>query len=509
MADLARDRVPLKTATDFTDLSRIVQNETQERLSVSIQVSTLPDFGGADGGLKAAAKRGLLSLLAALALAAGLACGGSSPSVAPAPTSGASATAVAPTQAAATVTTPAITPTPKVAVGAKDFPADQAQVLQQIFDRTSDLRGLAAKGPVAMKLINRNDAANYLITTIKEDDKKIIALHQEVYRLLGLIPEDGDILQLQVALLKALVLGFYDPDVKTLFVIEDLGATSAVSRSTVAHELTHALQDQYYDINAVEKRVQNDWDAESAYTDVLEGDARNSENAYTGRFFSQSDFAEQLRSFATLPSPGVTIPDAIRRELDTPYTDGLRFVRNVSPRLQNGVDSLFTNLPKTTEQILHPQKYIDGEGPKVVDLKPVQDALGPGWREMGSSTLGEFTWQNILLLGVSDLRSAQNGADGWGGDRWNLYGRDDGGRLMEIGVSWDSVDQAKKFWSAFVGSLNGRSGGRLRADPNAASVSWDQGGKQWRAAIAGDTVTILVSNNAAATRAAAAVLGLP
>jgi len=441
-----------------------------------------------------------LAALLALALALAAACSGGDAST---PT----ATPTTPVVSTATPeATPAVTAT-RPAVATRPFPPEAAQQLQEILNRTAEIRGLQPRGEVDMKLIGREDAATYLRAAIKDMDRRVIALHEEVYGLLGLIPEDADLLQLEIDLLQALVLGFYDPDVKAFFVLEDLGATSAASRSTAAHELTHALQDQYYDLNAISARLEKDWDATAAFIDLVEGDARATENTYTSRFFTGGDFAEMLRTFARLPASTVNIPQVVRRELDTPYTDGLRFVQAVSSRLPQGVDALFARLPTTTSQILHPEKYLDGVGARPVDLLSLEVALGPGWRTLGQSNLGEFTVQSLLLLGLSDGGRVRAAAAGWAGDQWLLYGKDDGARVLQYTVMWDDAGQARELWSALVASLGGREAGGLAVSGD--SLVWRSDGKVTRAALVGDTVTLVVSNREEASLAAAGALGLP
>jgi hypothetical protein len=377
-----------------------------------------------------------------------------------------------------------------------------------LLERTAQLRGLAPKAEVPAFLISRDDTVTYLLSTIEPDDRDSIALHQEVYRLLGLIPDDGDLLKFQVELLKGAVLGFYDPDVKALFVLDDLGLSSPVTRLTLVHEYTHALQDEYYDINGHDVALRNDWDAEDAFTDTIEGDARSMETKFLtpnaniplSRFCNDASFTI---------NEGSNIPAIIQRELNTPYTDGLCFMRTVAPKLPEGDDSILKSLPATTAQVLHPEKYLAGEGPRPVELPDLVGLLGPDWKQMGASTLGEFTMQNLLLLGVSDVDTVKKAAAGWGGDRWQLYGRGDGARLIEVRIAWDSPADASEFWQAFVASLNKRSNNRLAADAKSPTVVWDQSRKTLHAALAGDTVTFEVATDAGAAKTAAGVLGVP
>lgn len=390
-------------------------------------------------------------------------------------------------------------PTPRPRLGARPFPASEEATLARLFARTAEIRGLPPLYEVEKLIISRSDAAEYLISAIEPEDEEEFALKQEVYSLLGLIPEDADLLALQISLLRMLVLGFYDPAEDALFLVEDIGINSTLGQSTIVHEMVHALQDQHYDINATYESLERAWDASAAYTHLIEGDARKHEAEFVGA-------QAPATCSATIPSARLpNIPAVIQRALESPYTNGLCFVRTVAARLPNGVDSLFENLPSTMEQVLHPNKYLEGENAVLVELRPLGEVLGGGWREVATNTFGEFLWWNYLLLGLSDTRTVLDAGAGWGGDRWRLYRDANGDRLIHMEVVWDSFADAEQFWRAFVTSLNNR-GGTPRLDQNARSVAWQHQGKHLRAAITGDWVTLVVSDRADAADAAAGAL---
>jgi hypothetical protein len=438
--------------------------------------------------------------MAAWVLLLAVACSNGSPSATPTATpEPPTATAVA---EAPTPVPPAVTPTPRPRLGARPFPEAEAENLRRLFVQTAEVRGLEPKGDVEKLIISRRDAAEYLISAIEPEEEAAIRLRQDLYRLVGLIPDDADLLELRISLLRALVLGFYDPDEKALFIVEDIGISSGIGRSTIIHEMVHALQDQHYGINEIYHSLEKDWDAIAAYIHVIEGDARYHELEVVGARHPQT-------CSAVIPAaPLRTMPAVIQRELESSYTNGLCFVRTVVPQLPNGFDSLFENLPSTIEQVLHPDKYLEGEGAANVELRPVSEVLGRGWREVGGSTLGEFWWWNYLLLGLSNNRQVMDAGAGWGGDRWILYGHDDGSMLVHIGVVWDTEADAVEFWRAFIASLNGREGSS-RLSASASEVAWVEDGKHLRATIRGDAVMLIVSDNEDALNRVASVLGLP
>lgn len=413
------------------------------------------------------------------------------PQVTPTPESAAALPTAALTPAPPSPT-PAPTATPRPPPESRPFPPELRRQVQALLDRTAQIRGTPPKSDVEMNLINRKVAVEYFRNGYDEEDLAEIAVSQDLYRLLSLIPPDADIKELFLSLLGIGILGFYDPELKAFFLLDDLGGIdSSSSRTTIVHEFSHALQDQYYDINAIQKRLRHDHDAMLAFIDVLEGDAVATEGAYSGT---------RPRGAACFAIPPVInlgrIPFVIQRELNTWYEDGYCFVRAVSDKLPNGTASLFEKLPTTSEQILHPEKYLSGEGAKAVVLPNLESVLGEGWKEIGRDKFGEFSLQNVLVLGfTNDRKRAQDAAAGWGGDEWTFYARGDQ-RLFNMRIDWDTTDDAREFFASLRASLERRVASTATAVTDTAFRIVLEG-KTWRASISGDQTTLLVTNDPA------------
>ena len=350
-----------------------------------------------------------------------------------------------------------------------------------------------------MSLVGRTQAIEYYRNGFDAEDLRDTQTQEDVYHLLSLIPESTDLLDTFLNLLGGGILGFYDPELDAFYLLDDIGGVdSFTSRTTVVHEFTHALQDQYYDLDATGERLRDDWDASLAFSHVVEGDAVATETAYSG-------FPVRLTNCFTIPGVSNSgTPYVIRRDLMTWYEDGYCFVKAVAPRLDRGSLSIFEKLPTTTEQILHPEKYLTGEGAAPVSAPQVD--LGEGWGEIDTSTMGEYLLQNLLVLGLPGERPrVQEAAAGWGGGTWRLYGRDDA-RLIEAAVVWDTPADAQQFWIALADSVRARA---QSFDGAEGGFRATLDGKAWRAVVAGDRVTVLVSTDAAALDRAAEALGLP
>jgi hypothetical protein len=449
-------------------------------------------------------RRSLFILLCLALLAA--ACGGDST---PAPTA-----TPADTATPVPTSTPAPTPTPEPKrPEASAFPPNLELRAQGILQEIARLRGTPQKGNVEKFLLNRAQARAYYSedppANPQAGGSRPLDAKNELYKLLGLVPDraDTNVQQQSVDNLISLITGFYSAELKAFYMLDEItgGVLGGSATATIAHEFVHALQDQYYDINAIAARIEDDWDATRAFQDVLEGDALYFEEQYLG-YSLRSTY--RVPVCFTIPQPARSVPFIIERELDTWYEDGLCFVRAVLPQLPGGIASVWEHLPSTTEQVLHPEKYIAGEGAKPVTLQPIDAALGEGWTKLAQHNFGEFTLQNLLVAGLASNRPlVQRAAAGWGGDAWSLYVQDDA-RLMQSTIVWDSEAEAREFWDALVTSLYNRGSGR-QPPIGEDRLSLDLADRTWRGAIAGDRVTLLVSNDPAALDRVAMRLAMP
>jgi hypothetical protein len=338
-----------------------------------------------------------------------------------------------------------------------------------------------------------------------------VDLKQETYVLLGLIPPPENtggrkIDDLQLDNLISQITGFYNPEYNAFYLVDTIngGIRGGLARSTIVHELTHALQYQYQDIDAIARERASDWDGTTALLDLVEGDAVNTENLVLG-FSTRSTYRQPVCFTIPAPQrPGTAF--AVERELDTWYEDGLCFVQAVSGQVLRGVTGIFEDLPTTTEQILHPEKYLAGEGAAAVNLRRLE--LGPAWQALGSANLGEFGLQNLLLLGLlSDRPGVQSAAAGWGGDAFALYGSNDA-RLFYAETTWDTPEDAREFMDALVASLARRAGAAPPSDPQ-YSYAIDVGSAAWRTYLTGSRVTILAATDREALTAAARTVEHP
>ena len=275
------------------------------------------------------------------------------------------------------------------------------------------------------------------------------------YRLFGLMPDTLDLRALLLALYTEQVVGYYDPDSTTLYVVE--GTDPAQLRLVLAHELVHGLQGQYVALDSLlSQRGQND--RRMAAQAVMEGQATLAsltalmpEQDYSAMPDFWGEFRRSVRAQQDrLPVFGAA-PAIIREGLIFPYLAGADFVRWFARAYPDTVP-FGPRLPASTEQILHTERYRERDAPVALWPEGSQTAL----YEDG---LGEFETRVLLtqLSGSESVGSA--GALGWGGDRYVVLPASPGYALVWWSV-WDSEKAAERVATLLERGWPGRPGRR-------------------------------------------------
>ncbi len=401
------------------------------------------------------------------------------------------------------------TATPIVRPEANPFPDDLRQQALDLLNQVAAARGIQDPQPVDMFILTRDQARNFYsargggasVAVTPTPGPPPIDARQALYELLGLVPKavqgsnTPTVQQSEQDNLISIAAAFYDPVYNAYYMIDSVagGIYGATAKADIVHELTHALQYQTVDINAIAAQRAGNFDAFTALRAAMEGDAINSEMDNLGYAVR---FTLRLPSCFEIPPPrNAGAPPAIERELDTLYEDGYCFVKAIAGQDQVAAQHLIENPPTTMEQIYHPDKYLAGEQAIPVAPKPLEEALGAGWQKLSNGTFGELGLQNILLTGLPDDRTrVQTAAAGWGGDAWDLYVSGDD-RLLHLDTVWDTAADAPEFRDALVAALENR-GFTSQVDGNTTTLSAD--GVTWAINLRDDSVTVLVSTNAGA-----------
>jgi len=334
------------------------------------------------------------------------------------------------------------------------IPQEIREEMEQIETEVILLRGLQPTGPVDRGLLSGAELRQYVLDDFlidyTQDEARDDAL---VLALFGLLEADYDLFNLYLDLYSENIAGFYDDEIKQMFVVQD-SRFGGPERLTYAHEYAHALQDQTHDLDEGlgfnDEACEEDSERCAALQALLEGDATLLEERWLLTYASDADFQQLLDFYDSFSSPTYeSAPEFLKEDFLFPYTTGYDFIERFF--LDGGwasVDALYANPPVSTEQILHPGRY-PSDVPIRLVVPEVLESLGPEWREMDRDVLGE--WFTLLTLKeFLPEQNAQTAAEGWGGDYYIALHEDSEGQgVLVLATAWDTVRDAHEFYSAF------------------------------------------------------------
>jgi hypothetical protein len=337
------------------------------------------------------------------------------------------------------------------------------QQLTAIEAITSDVRGLDIITPVVRRFPNRNDIVDYFTRLYHEELTDDLAYQEtQFYVAFDLLPADVDLRAVYLAFLTSPsgVAGFYDTETKDMNVLLLSGGVPGDSlpileQITYAHEFTHALQDQHFGLDRLGLDDMTNPDAVLAALSLVEGDATASMTLFMQEIAQENPMllvGVLLQGFSagafTLPEDA---PEFIVTEQLFAYEAGMGFVNRL--RVEGGwplVDAAFSNPPVSTEQILHPAKYLENEIPQEVTLPDLTDSLGAGWELLLNRPLGEFYLRSHLKTQLESA-PANTAAAGWGGDVYHIYtNAESGERAWALRITWDTPEDAAEFAEAYA-----------------------------------------------------------
>jgi hypothetical protein len=337
-------------------------------------------------------------------------------------------------------------------------PPEALAILHGIETDVTTIRGLMPKQDVPIVFFDHEQLRQYFQQSFdKEYSPEERVEDQKLLSYIGLIPASFDLPSFLVDLLGEQVVGFYDDDLKRMALIGEASDLSPDERITFAHEYTHTLQDQHFDLKQLNPPDAENDDRSLAVQALVEGDATLLMGLWAEQHLTRSERDEAARSGGD-DTALRQAPLVLRQELLFPYTDGLRFVRRLYD--QGGyaaVDQAFRDPPGSTEQILHPEKYLQRQEPNVIELASTDQILGPEWTDVSSNTMGELDLR-VLIEQFTDRQTANRAAAGWGGDRYRLVERSDGQLAFILQTSWDTATDADEFAAALGQGLRKRFG---------------------------------------------------
>lgn len=347
-----------------------------------------------------------------------------------------------------TLTPPPPTPTPEAS-------PELLEAMDAIETEITLLRGLEETSPITRSLMTREELAVYMEEQFAEEyPPGEVEEDVRVLAAFDFVPKDYDLHGLLVDLYSSQVAGFYDDEKDTLYVITDAGEGTfdILARVTFAHEYTHGLQDEHFDLDTFLDEDQLDDDHAMARLSLIEGDASLAMTEYLVAHmfeFTEEDMTALMGQDVVGGQEILdTAPPIVRETFLFPYFYGLEFVSTLQAEGWEAVDAAFADPPQSTEQILHPEKYLSRDEPQIVTLPPLTDTLGAGWRLVEAETLGEFQ-TGLYLAQQVEQATANLASEGWDGDQYAVYINGDADVLV-FATAWDSSLDREEFVDAYI-----------------------------------------------------------
>jgi hypothetical protein len=362
--------------------------------------------------------------------------------------------------------------------------AEVIRIVDELREEVAKVRGLAWKQKVPADLLSREQLKERLAKMAKEDlDAEEYARAVKILRRLGMLKEGEDPLEMELKFLEAGIAGYYDPKTKRLYVIDGLSGEG--QRPTIFHELIHALDDQYLDLEKETDAREKDADALFAFKCAIEGCAEHGRQLYERANPAVAARSRQEQASTEKILEQKKMLDAAPAYLLLPtllnYQTGPRFVgRFVGADYPGGMTRLYADVPVSAEQVLHPEKYLGAARDlpqRVAWGGDLAAAAGEGWAKSDEDTVGELDfalWINHFLGGREGRlnlagyaqgrwceKVVRRAAEGWDG-MWVQVLEKGPTIALAIASAWDTPEDAAEAGGAMVGALQVRHGAAWR-----------------------------------------------
>lgn len=330
--------------------------------------------------------------------------------------------------------------------GALDLPDSQAALFTEIETAVIEIRGLEPITPVVTTILTPAQLRQRVETDLFEE-YTVEDAQNETYVLASFdfLPIDFELRDFLLDLYAEQIAGFYDPETDEFVVVSADETFGAAEQVTHAHEFVHALQDQYYALDLLDDEELNA-DASMALRALAEGEATFVQTQYA--LSGAVDVAELVAEGSNLETPVLdNAPEIFSESLLFPYLTGSEFVTALHAEDGfNAVAYAWTNLPQSTEQIIHPERFLADDFPQEVTLPEL--SFGSSWVLAEEDVLGEAMLRQYLgqQLNADQVETA---ATGWGGDRYAVYHLTEPDLekelIMVLRIVWDTEEDSIEF----------------------------------------------------------------
>ena len=336
---------------------------------------------------------------------------------------------------------PTLSPAPPASEAS--LPAAIAKVAEQV----QQVRGLRFKRRVVPEPVTRGQIERQLRASLETDFPPDLAAREDrAWTTIGVIPAGTDLRQAVIDYGTSQIIGFYDTRAHRL-VFQGGTSPTPYQRFTLAHELTHALQDQNFDLSRLDKLSAACQDERAeALLSLTEGDAVETQIRWARQDLSSDEINQLQDEASSFPPPPASTPPFVQQMFLFPYGNGQAFVEALLNRDgERAVNNAFRNPPVSTEQILHPDKY-PSDMPQTVKIPDLSDRLGQGWSLLDQEDVGEG-WLLMLLELRLSTGDSEDAAAGWDGGLLRAWGKGSETAVL-MQTMWDTDRDASEFATA-------------------------------------------------------------
>lgn len=340
---------------------------------------------------------------------------------------------------------------------------DLLKSVDEVLAKVVEIRGLDPITPIQRGIKNRQEIEEYILKRFKEEyPLEDLKIEEQVLKLFKLIPENLNLHDFLIEFYTEQIAGLYDPVLKEFFIADWIPLE--LQKPVMAHELTHALQDQYFDLERFTSRIPGNDDEMLARAALVEGEALLIMLEYSLSPLGSSVFdipdirmmTESQRSLMEAQFPVfASAPEYLKETSLFPYSYGAAFLQFLLKKKEwKELEEVFKLTPVSSEQIMHPEKYrLNPDTPEVIpEVEKLPEELNLNAKPIYSNVLGEFTVYLILKQFLEPDESAQAAA-GWDGDRIQLFQSQSQQTIARIETVWDSFQDAAEFKKAYENLL--------------------------------------------------------